>query len=309
MKKKSIIALSGLLALAVCAALLGASCSKERKLNKSRPINVKDVYISGEWKDFIKIEDGSYVLEDTSAGPQIGVKITLIKPYTGAEENPARSLLLNPTNKAGTNIGREFLIEPRDKFNDLVKSSAGTSAVITFRTLIGKDDKWFPLIAGFDAVTRPRSSSESAASASAPSQPAPNLRVVAVPPFTGIGNVPDELITGITTVVPNYLRGNPGIRTAMDINQINALRLNFQADDWQNPAKFTEIGKALNVDTIAVGTITVGERLAFQQTYIVTLRLVDTATLAEVAFYTTDAVSRNTYTPYLEVQVKRMKIE
>jgi hypothetical protein len=154
MKKATAIVLSVVIAAAFWWAVLGnASGGKKYKPYEPRVISVRDVYITGEWKDYIKIEDGDYILEDNDSFPHIGIRLTLIKPYEGTAENPARTLRLIALSKSGNSIGKEFWIDSRDKFNDFVSGDAGVSTLITFTALMYARDTWFPTVTGFDART------------------------------------------------------------------------------------------------------------------------------------------------------------
>jgi hypothetical protein len=132
---------------------------------------------------------------------------------------------------------------------------------------------------------------------------------VAVPEFTGTPNVPKDMITAVTGSVTSHLLENPGVHSVVDYSRINALQaqLAFEASDWSNPAKYAEIGRALNVDTIAVGTIAEGGKALWDQEYVVSLQLIDIATLSVVGAYTHSGVGKG-YLANLRSPIRGMRI-
>ena len=135
-------------------------------------------------------------------------------------------------------------------------------------------------------------------------------RIVAMPEFTGTPSVPQDFVIGATGAATSYLLENRGVKSIVDYNRIKNLQeqLRFEVSDWSNPAKYAEIGKALNVDTIAVGTIAEGGTTLFiGQEYVVSLQLIDIATLAVVGAYTHSGVAKG-YLVLLKDGIKGMRI-
>ena len=292
-----------------------AACGNAKKAKHwdAVTISVEDMYISGEWKDYIVVEDGDYLLEDLNTGsgtfdypkPRISLRLTLKQPFPGRMENPSETLRLDALSRGGAGLGKEFFIDSssRDKFNDFVRGEPGISASITFAANYWKNDTWFSEVAGFDAKTREASVARTApAETTVTGSPAAPItrdtgtdplfnartrartgpRIVAVPELTGTVNIPDDMIVGATGVLTTYLLENPGVHSVVDYTRIAEAQkqLKFEAGDLSNPAKYAEIGRALNVDTIAVGTIAEGGKMLFVQTYTVSVQLIDIATLS-----------------------------
>jgi hypothetical protein len=295
--------------------LLFVSCNRTKPYTPQPPrtISVRDVYITGDWKDFIKIEDGDYVLEDIgNADPRISLRITLLQTFTGRMDDPASTLRLNALSSGGSDMGKEFWINSSEKFNDFVRGPAGVTTSISFEAMMFTHDTWFANVAGFDAKTiQPRQTASGGSGSSVAENPAsgPSApvtrntatdpifdtrtqartgpRIVAVPEFTGTANVPSDLIVSVTGTVINGLMQNKGVHSVVDYSRIYAAQtqLRFEASDWSNPAKYAEIGRVLNVDTITVGTVSEGGKTLFMQQYDVALQLIDIATLSVVGAY------------------------
>jgi hypothetical protein len=318
-------AASALLFLTLC---LG--CAKNEPW-EPRTISVRDVYISGDWKDYIKIEDGDYLLEDQEGRPLISLRLTLNRAFSGAMANPAETLRLDALSAGGSALGKEFRVDSEAKFNDFVRGQEGVTTAITFTAMMRRDDKWFPNVAGFDAVTREPSRQTAAGQTVQPANPAnvvtrdtrtdPNFenrtqartgpRVVAVPQLTGTPIIPKDLIIATTGAVTGHLLYNKGVRTVVDYSRIAEAQeqLKFEAGDWSNPSKYAEIGRALNVDTIAVGTISDGGKIIFIQTYTISVQLIDIATLSVAGAFTVSSVQRVELSSELEKAIKRMKVQ
>jgi hypothetical protein len=220
-------------------------------------------------------------------------------------------------------------IATKEKFNELIRGGAGDTALITFDSLLHVKNNEFTLIAGFDGKTvDPPKKTAATVAANAPAAPTsastpvkkpdpPSVpvsavpdtgsspvfrprtgartgrRIVAVPELTATKNVSEDLVISFTAAVTSGLAENKNINRVVDYNQINRImeQHRFEASDWSNSAKYAEIGKALNVDTIAVGTISLGGKPLFTQMYVLSVHLVDISTMAVAGSFTYTAAA------------------
>jgi hypothetical protein len=299
--------------LTIHCSLLSASCG----LEKSRTLTIGEVAISGQWKDHIKVEPGKYTIEDSGKSKEsyrarISLRLTLTAPYAGQQDNPAASFTLVALSKSGAEMDNVFTVVSADKFNELARGRAGDSAAITFETpLDSRNAAWLDKIAGFDGRTVGVAASAAGTSASAGGGPASVVtsgprntdtdpifnprteartgrRIVAVPEFTATKSISEDLAVSFTAAVTSGLSHNNTINRVVDYNQINRImrQQKFEASDWSNPAKYAEIGKALNVDTIAVGTISLGGKVLWAQDIVVAVQLIDISTMAVAGSFT-----------------------
>ncbi|MDR0720436.1 MAG: hypothetical protein LBF78_12435 [Treponema sp.] len=315
-----------------CAIAALASCSRkeERKPAEPRTISVRGAEISGNWKNFIEIEDGDYLLEDLghsswSRKTTVTVSLKLKKTFSGALNSPADTLRLIPLTRGGSAITNdEFLVSSKDKFNEFIRGAPGEKARITFADLFGNEEV-FPDIAGFEGKTVEESRPEARAAGSANPADGPKdtatdpgfargtaartgPRVVAVPELEATGSISKDLIVGITGAVTSSLLANSNVSRVVDYNQISRIMAQhkFEAGEWSNPAKYAEIGRALNVDTITIGTISLGQKLLFMQEYNVSVQLIDISTMSVVGACT---VSCDESFGALKNEVKKMEVK
>jgi hypothetical protein len=323
---------------------LYSGCAKY-KPNEPRTISVRDVYISGDWKEFIAVENGDYVMEDDDGRPRIGIKLTLLKTYAGEADNPANTFELNALSANGTNMGKRFWVDNKNKFNDFVRGQKGDTTSITFIGYkMDNTDNWFTKIEGFEAESQKPSSKQkdtakdtgAAAkdSGTAAKEPDPAAvvtrdtrtdpvfdnrtiartgpRIVAVPELTATQAIPNDLVVSATSYITGYLIDNKDIHSVVDYSRIAEAQkqLQFEAGDWSNPAKYAEIGRALNVDTIAVGTIAEGGKaLGFVKTYDISVQLIDIATFSVVGAFTVAATQRDYLASETQKAIKKMKVK
>jgi hypothetical protein len=286
-----------------------------------RTISISEVWISGIWKNHVDVVPGDYTLEDSGSSTthaSVTLRLRLAQTFAGKMENPAGTFRLVPLTASGSPLesgSLELRIITEEKFNEFVRGKVGDTALISFESLYGlsrKDD--FASIAGFDGKTvdppTPSSvASDTASGNTASSTPAAasgtrntdtdpifnprteartGRRIVAVPELTATKEIGEDLSIGITSAVTTGLTANKNINRVIDYNQINRImkQHGFEASDMSNPAKYAEIGKALNVDTITVGTISLGGKILFVQSYTVSVQLIDISTMAIVGAFT-----------------------
>ena len=110
------------------------------------------------------------------------------------------------------------------------------------------------------------------------------LITVAVPELTGSRDVPRDRIIYYTDMITEGLVENPSISGVVDYNRIAEIQKQhrFEASDWSNTAKYAEIGRAFNVDTIAVGNVIENPAYARPHNFDVTIQLIDINTFAVV---------------------------
>ncbi|GMO42719.1 MAG: hypothetical protein Pg6C_04290 [Treponemataceae bacterium] len=320
LRSKSVVALCSLLTIHF--SLFTVSCNFE----KSRALTIGEVAITGQWKGHIKVEPGKYTVEPgkytieddgkskESYRARINLRLTLISPYAGQQDNPAASFALVALSKSGAEMDNVFTVVSADKFNELARGKAGDSASITFETPFDWGNaKWLDKIAGFDGRTEggAAGTSTSASAGGVPASGPRNTdtdpvfnprteartgrRIVAVPEFTVTKSISEDLAVSFTAAVTTGLANNKNINRVVDYNQINRImkQHKFEASDWSNPAKYAEIGKALNVDTIAVGTISLGGKVLFVQDIVVAVQLIDISTMAVAGSFTETGAALN----------------
>ncbi|MDR1587016.1 MAG: hypothetical protein LBS57_06150 [Treponema sp.] len=315
--------------LALAPLLLCVACGKGGyKPQKPRAVTLSEVYITGEWKEFIEVVPGNYTLEDSGSfgiEPRITLRLKLKKSFDGEIDDPASTFRLVALSAAGSPVGAgsgEMRISTKEKFNEFVRGKPDDTVLITFNSTFwlsmnsGKND--FAAIAGFDGKTVEPPKEKPADKAA--DEPAPAVsqntsptgprntdtdpifnprtearigrRIVAVPEFTPSGSITEDMAMSITNAVTTGLTENTAINRIIDYSQINRIMVQqrFEASDWSNPAKYAEIGKALNVDTITVGTISMGGKTLFFQEMVVSVRLIDISTMAVAGAFTTQAI-------------------
>jgi hypothetical protein len=316
-------------------ALGSASCAKKRTIQEERAISVSDTHIMGQWKDYITIEDGEYLLEDSgganSGRALITVRLSLKKSYTGRLEKPEETLVLVPLSRGGSEIAKTFSVASKEKFLELLSSEAGTSAAVTFACPLTKEDRYFTQIAGFDAKTiEPAVERSADNAASTPQADGPATRdtstdplfnprtsarrgprIVAVPELTDTKNVPEDLIIGVTGAITSGLLKNKKVGSVVDYNQINRImqQHRFEASDWSNPAKYAEIGRALNVDTIAIGTISSSGSVLLIKTYTASVQLIDISTMSIAGASNCGPYAEIALSEALEQEIRKMDIK
>ncbi|GMO42723.1 MAG: hypothetical protein Pg6C_04300 [Treponemataceae bacterium] len=334
--------LFSVLLIAHCSLLI--DCKRERRSEKPRAIEISEVFITGAWKDYIEVVPGTYTLEDggtSTLTAQITVRLRLKQPYPGNDEDSAYTFRLMALNKNGSPAGDTYSgmqITTREKFNEFVRGRAGDAALITFQEYLSFDRKkakvQFAAIAAFDGKTidppkRTAKAPETAGSNSKPAVPASaapgntdtasafnprteartGRRIVAVPELTATKSISEDMVVSFTAAVTSGLVKNASINRVVDYNQINRImkQHKFEASDWSNPAKYAEIGKALNVDTIAVGTLSLGGKDIFGQEYVVSVQLIDISTMAIAGSYTRNGLPTNIISG-IEYGIKDMKV-
>jgi len=137
-------------------------------------------------------------------------------------------------------------------------------------------------------------------------------RIVAVPQLTPTQAIPNDLVVSATSYITGYLIDNKDIHSVVDYSRIAEAQkqLQFEAGDWSNPAKYAEIGRALNVDTIAVGTIAEGGKaLGLLKTYDISVQLIDIATFSVVGAFTVAATQRDYLASETQKAIKKMKVK
>ena len=322
-----------LAAFVLLAGLLPASCRGENRQRRPRRIRVREVWIGGDWKDYLKLVPGRYALEDAGSGavnPRITPRLRLIKPYDSGTDDLSYTFRLVPLNKAGAPLGgsAEFQISTKEKFNEFVRGKAGDTVAITFEASLDQnpgDTKPFATLAGFEGKTvdlpapKPPEGNNAAVSGpqntdtdpvfNARTEARTGRRIVAVPEFTATQSVSGDFIISYTAAATTGLTQNASIHSVVDYNQINLImrQHKFEASDWSNPAKYAEIGKALNVDTIAVGTISLGGKVLFTQNAVVSVQLIDISTMAVVGSFT-ESQTMNNLISSTESAARRMKV-
>jgi hypothetical protein len=311
------------------AALVSCSRKEERKSAEPRTISIRDAEITGNWKNFIGIEDGDYLLEDLgnsswSRKTAITVSLKLKKTFSGSLNSPADTLRLVPLTRGGSAITNDdFLVSSKEKFNEFIRGAPGETARITFVDLFGSAEA-FPNIAGFEGKTVEESKPAAQAAGSAKPAAGPKdtaadanfarstqartgPRIVAVPELEATDSISKDLIVGITGVITSSLLANSDVGRVVDYNQINRIMAQhkFEADVWSNPAKYAELGRALNVDTITVGTIALGQNFLGQE-YNISIQLIDISTMSVAGACST---SCNASLVGLEYAMKKMVIK
>jgi nitrous oxide reductase accessory protein NosL len=309
-----------LMAAALIVLAVTGSCSraKERNPMEPRTVNIRDAEITGNWKNYIEIEDGDYLLEDIGSSfsrhTAITVSLKLKETFSGSLNSPADTLRLVPLTQGGSPMtDDEFHVSSKEKFNEFVLGAPGDKARITFADLFGKEEA-FQKIMNFEGKTAEEykpaakaaetpsstvSNSAAAGSVSSETSPADTAtdasfahgtqartgpRVVAVPELEATGSISQDLIVGLTGQATAALLANSNVGRVVDYNQINRImqQHKFEAGDWSNPAKYAELGRALNVDTITVGTIALGQKILMMQEYNVSIQLIDISTMSVV---------------------------
>ena len=248
----------------------------------NRKINVKNANISGVWKEFIEIEDDKYNLESISDKPHINLRLKLLKKYTGEEEDPSATLNLIPISKSGNELGFNFLVQSRDRFNEFITGEPGSTAIITFGS-----SEW---IYGSDTS---KVSNFELRAFTPKSELTNTKRTVAFPELTG--DVSNDILDVATGAVTTALLKNNNIINVIDQNQIEAIQKqhNFQLTNWVDTGNYAEIGRVLNVDTIAIGTVTVTSSFLSKEYYL-NLRLIDIETFAIVGSISYSTSTLNT---------------
>jgi hypothetical protein len=105
------------------AVLVSCSRKEERKPAEPQTISVRGAKITGNWKNFIEIEDGDYLLEDLgnsswSHKTTITVSLKLKKTFSDSLNSPADTLRLVPLTRGSSTITNdEFLVSSNEKFN------------------------------------------------------------------------------------------------------------------------------------------------------------------------------------------------
>jgi hypothetical protein len=236
------------------------SCSRKRKV-----VTVKDINVTGLWKDYVEIEDGKYRIEVHNGIPRINMQLKVKKTFLDFSENFSSILVLIPATSVGNNIVEAddgFRVESLQKFNEFVRSQAGTTTMISFAAPRLRKN-WISKTNGFNAETH-------------------NARIVAIPELIGIGDISNDILINFTSAVTTGLIDNKFIHSIVDYNQITAAQrqLMFEASDWSNPGKIAELGRVLNANTIAVGNISVDKGYFLFNTYILSLQLIDINTMS-----------------------------
>jgi hypothetical protein len=140
--------------------------------------------------------------------------------------------------------------------------------------------------------------------------------VVAVPEFLPTGKIPEGDVISITGAITSSLFANSRISKIVDHNQVSRImkQHKFEAGDWSNPAKVAEIGKALNVNTIAIGTISLIEREGLDKLfgaasrYNISLQLLDINTMEIIGAVSAEWLSSGIFI-YGKDPIKNMKIK
>ena len=248
----------------IVAAVLGA-CNKK--------INVEDVFVSGEWKEFIKVEDGVYEIEKDLTTAKINLRLILLNEYTGERRDPAATLSLIPLTKNGSELNYSFLIQSRDRFNEFIFREPGTITSITFSSSSIRSVNLFK-INNFELKSF---------------TPEPKLtlikRTIAFPELTG--EVSNDILNIAMGAVTTELFKNNDILNVIDHNQIEAIQKqhDFQLTDWADTSNYAEIGRVLNVNTIAIGTVTAARNSWGSIEYHLYLRFIDIDTFAVIGSF------------------------
>jgi len=280
--------------------------------NKSVTVNVQDMKITGAWDNIIEIEDHDYEFEVMGSIPRVNVNLKLKQTFRGAMEDPSITFILTPLSADGKEL-YELRVESTDRFNSFIQGQVGDTDIIAFvgnkvpRSFVPMPRKeWVSKIKSFGAKTiDPAQASASAAAAVAVASDRRTGLIVAIPELTSTQNVPQDIILRATASVTSGLLMNRSVQTIVDYNQMAVVQrqLQFEASDWSNTDKYAEIGKVLNIDTIAVGNV-----ISSGSRYIVSLQLINISTLAVVGAYTSPEYSSSGM-GNIENNVKRMNVK
>mgnify|MGYP003585231245 CR=1 FL=1 len=116
---------------------LVASCGE--KMLQEKTINAKNIQITGESSDYIKVVDGEYTLKVVEDNIIFPVKFELTKKCKGKGKQEIGNLSLNPLDKSGyviPDIGTDFSPETLsdwDKIKDLLRGEVGKTTTINFK--------------------------------------------------------------------------------------------------------------------------------------------------------------------------------
>jgi hypothetical protein len=251
---------------------------------KPRQIAVSGMEIDDLWKNYLAVEDGNYLLEDS--GDKYGAKmlvtlhLKLLKRWGGGTDPEAKAndtIRLYPLSPGGAEMsGPEFTIAsgaPQDKFNNFVLGSPGDKANITFSASFYRRDadsrNDFKKISGFEAVTvaAPKRTADEADDKYAgdskiqsggteevpkPASRRTGPRTIAVPELEITGNVSRDTMLACLGQVESYLLDNSHVKNIISYDQIARItkRHRFETSDWSSPDKYAEIGNAVNADTV-----------------------------------------------------------
>jgi len=219
---------------------------QENATKRTVTINVEEVFITGEWRNYIEVRPGRYKLEVVDDTPRISVRLVIKAAYAGTAKKPSDTLELIVMNKTGAELNT-LRIESQDRFNEFIMGQPGDSLLIAFSGI--KNTR-----AGVHAWTQQAGSLDMRTIIP---------RSVAIPELVAEDNAAKAVASVITGNIISGLTENRNISNVVDYNQLQATQrqLRFEASDWSDTSKYAEIGRVLNVDTIAVGTIkTVQER-------------------------------------------------
>jgi hypothetical protein len=270
--------------------LLGFYNGSITEFINTRPRNIKvyDTYVSGDWRNYIEIQQGKYRLEVVEGRPRIGLRLVLKNTYTSSDERPSATLGLIPLNASGAELNAVLRVESQDRFNDFIRGQTGDTAIILFsgtkysEGLIGinKDtsNRWVSSTRNFEVKTLVP-------------------RIVAIPELITTDDSAKNIVSSWTGAVTTGLLENKNIGNIVDQSRIQEAQrqLRFEAGDWSNPTKYAEIGRVLNVNTIAVGSVSFDRRVKGSSgdvdRYTLSLQLIDIATLSVIGAITINSTS------------------
>ncbi|GMO42448.1 MAG: hypothetical protein Pg6C_03980 [Treponemataceae bacterium] len=300
--------------LALIFALSMSACFGGRSEKK---LALRDVEIIGSMQKHLAVADGTYTISMSKQDKSvlvIALKLTLTDTISGDPEEAAENFAIVALDKNNARLdGYYFTVTSKDKFIALLEDINGASSTITFtgkgsvpastilKNAVGLE--CFDLSAT-DITAEPVDSAGSSDQGglggllqkATKGDGKPNL-VVAVPELTPVGKVSENIITQYSGEITTALVGNPRIGKVIDHNQVAKVlkQHKFETGDWSDPKKVAEIGKAMNVNAIAYGTIVEREEknaldfIGAKGKYSITLQLLDINTMEILASGTHDS--------------------
>jgi tetratricopeptide (TPR) repeat protein len=209
-------------------------------------IVIENIPVLGPLNGYIEVVPGNYEMQLVSGKGglydlNIGLKIKALQPYDDTEM--LSQLELRPLDQEGTDIHDAVLKVSESSFNRLktyMNSQQGESLTVTFSNPVKNVKSVMKRIKGFELTIGYKA-------------------VIAVPVLERAPNVNAAEAAAVRNAIVAGLMGNRAAErySLVDTGRIDQImqQHNFELSDWSSSNKVTEIGKALNANTIVYGTI------------------------------------------------------
>ncbi|MDR1898965.1 MAG: hypothetical protein LBQ55_03055 [Treponema sp.] len=220
-------------------------------MRKSHKVNADTAEVYGMWQEYVEVVGGvyptNYTRENGVSRITIPATLKLTKPFEGDANAVAANLELVPLSRIGAQINGAYMpLTSVDKFKDFITGSPGSTTSLTFTMTLNdrkKAKSTFIKFRGFDIAQTSGTRGK---------------RVIAMAQLSAPGVSADEIRSMRAILTGGFLRNKNAERFSLvDTGYIDQImeQHQFQTSDWADSNRVAEIGKALNADILALGSV------------------------------------------------------